>query len=153
MKINVLDATNMFYLNMSDNCHFTWTYCKLSTLIFVKFVLNIVYYCLPLNERLLWIMFNNWPIDSPPKMASWRTSFVGPSIVFTCQSCLCKSLSPSPSPIIGQSYYNGAIWLSYCYKYSGKRCVNHEDQDRRGGAVDRSISFFCHMMLLCIQTT
>ena len=21
-----------------------------------------------------------WPIDSPPKMASWRTSFVGPSI-------------------------------------------------------------------------
>jgi len=32
----------------------------------------------------------------PPKMASWRTSFVGPSIVYTCQSCLCKSPSPSP---------------------------------------------------------
>jgi len=47
-------------------------------------------------------MLSNWPIDSPPKMASWRTSFVGPSIVFTCQSCLCKPLSPSPSPIIGQ---------------------------------------------------
>jgi len=45
---------------------------------------------------------HNWPIDSPPKMASWRTRFVGPSIVFTCQSCLCKSLSPSRSPIIGQ---------------------------------------------------
>jgi len=49
------------------------------------------------------------PIDNPPKMASWRTSFVGPSIVFTCQSCLCKSLSPSPSPIIGQWYYNGGV--------------------------------------------
>jgi len=33
---------------------------------------------------------NNWPIESPPKMVSWRSSFVGPSIVFTCQSCLCK---------------------------------------------------------------
>jgi len=54
----------------------------------------------------------NWPIDSPPKMASWRTSFVGPSFVFICQSCLCKSLSPSPSPIIAQWYYNRAIWLS-----------------------------------------
>ena len=40
-----------------------------------------------------------------------------------------KSLSPSP--IIGQLYYNGAIWLSYYNKYSGKQCVNHEDQDRR----------------------
>jgi len=39
-------------------------------------------------------------MDSPPKLASWRTSFVGPSIVFTCQSCLCKSLWPSPSPIV-----------------------------------------------------
>ena len=48
------------------------------------------------------LSLNNWPIDSPPKMTSWRTNFVGPSIVFTCQSCLCKSLSPSPSPIIGQ---------------------------------------------------
>jgi len=44
----------------------------------------------------------NLPIDSPPKMASWRTSVVGPSIVFTCQSCLCKSPSPAPSLIIGQ---------------------------------------------------
>jgi len=76
-----------------------------------------------------------WPIDSPPKVASWRTSFVGPSIVFTCQSCICKSLSPMP--IIVQYYYNGALWLLYYKKYSGKRCVNHEDQDRR--SVDRSI--------------
>ena len=30
------------------------------------------------------------------------TSFVGPSIVCTCQSRPCKLLSPSPSPIIGQ---------------------------------------------------
>jgi len=50
------------------------------------------------------IISSNWPIDSPPKMASWRTIFVGPSIVFTCQSYLYKSLSlsTSPSPIIGQ---------------------------------------------------
>ena len=57
--------------------------------------------------------FSNWPIDSPPKMASWRTSFVGPSIVFTCQSCLCKSLSSSPSPIIGQWYYNGSSDMAF----------------------------------------
>jgi len=50
------------------------------------------------NHIICW----NWPIDSPPKMASWRTSFVGPSIVFTCQLCVCKSLSPSPSPTIDQ---------------------------------------------------
>jgi len=45
----------------------------------------------------------NWPIDNPHKMASWRTSFVGSSTVFTCQSYLCKSLSPSPSPIMHRS--------------------------------------------------
>jgi len=41
-------------------------------------------------------------IDLSTARPKWRTSFVGPSIVFTCQSYLCKSLSPSPSPIIGQ---------------------------------------------------
>jgi len=56
----------------------------------------------PSHFKFAFICCDNWPIDSPPKMASWRTSFVGPSIVFTCQSRLCKSLSTSPSPIIGQ---------------------------------------------------
>ena len=58
---------------------------------------------LRLSYALLTMLQNkNWPIDSPQKMSCSRTSFVGPSIVFTCPSCLCKSLSPSPSPIIGQ---------------------------------------------------
>jgi len=34
--------------------------------------------------------------------------------------------------------YNGAIWLSNYNKYSGKQCVNYEDQGRKA-AVDRSI--------------
>ena len=62
-----------------------------------KFIKEVIFICLKLS-----VLTYNWPIDSPPKMASCRTSFVGPSFVFTCQSCLCKSLSPSPSPIIGQ---------------------------------------------------
>jgi len=35
-----------------------------------------------------------WRLDGP--------ALSGPSIVFTCQSCLCKSLSPLPNLIIGQ---------------------------------------------------
>jgi len=72
-------------------------------------------------------------------MTSWLTSFVGPSIVFTCPSCLCKSLSSSPSPIIGQGYYIG--WFSFHIIISIQASDAYILKIRTGGrAVDRSIT-------------
>jgi len=78
----------------------------------------------PLNHNCI------WPINSPPKMATWRTSFVGPSIVFTCQSCLCKSLSPPPSPFINQ-VFNEII--GYCDAEVGGGRADGQESGRSCG--------------------